>query len=775
MIRRPPRSTLSSSSAASDVYKRQVFKCIFEQAQQQKAPGFPVIDQLNCTHETFDAHINIFGNPSRNVSTILRPQNSNEAPGDLNELAEAWLGKACFTNWPFLTEAMVVGISDGTNRVRDLEKGSTRESGNDYERDSAEVRGAWMNRGIDIGTSHVLFYVRLFEGMRFTGNGAYKKQYQEAETCVPFQMVLRPSRTFAFDPRFTEAKTPTLEVAFPIGDQVLYCGNPGFGSLGEIDGHGKDKTVSLTIAPEAPDTLFGRKIVEIENNQYVDSYAAAKMLKMSTKVLGMVSGSIYASYSTDPLTAVPGGKADLGLRMKFSSKELVVVGYVRKQDDTWQYSQLAIKAIAEYKKDFPRLFHFIEHAENAKSYMMCDIFPEAPEHEMLQQINAWKKDKALAKLSLSACTRIVLSPQAIHAVEKAANAFEAKSAQCRAKSKQVEGAKPQHIIKPMRQMCAPRSVAFALGDRVICVRDDSPVPFGARGTVVGFVDTLVEVLLDRAVLGASNLNGRCTHMRGCSLPMTFFLNLSPKKKEGAPAEGKSNAAKSTRGKQPQQQSNKFPHKTTPNTLSAEQRKHFEARKTLVPPRPKHEFKPAAPRATVQYSEQNQYSAVTAPDDDDDLEEVINVVPVAKPKPKAKRTVHPAQQKKAAAMQAGILPQPLPQQAHRTLTRAGSGVADQHGEEMIEKLAAMMGGASLAPAQGAPHVVAPPPQPLFAMMPPPIPMAMPGPMGQPPLVPQMTPEQHMMMQQMMAMQHRAPAMPPAPPGAAPAESAQDDSK
>eukprot|EP00658_Telonema_sp_P-2_P056308 TRINITY_DN44774_c0_g1_i1.p1 TRINITY_DN44774_c0_g1~~TRINITY_DN44774_c0_g1_i1.p1 ORF type:complete len:103 (+),score=10.17 TRINITY_DN44774_c0_g1_i1:86-394(+) len=29
MIRRPPRSTLSSSSAASDVYKRQVCVCVF--------------------------------------------------------------------------------------------------------------------------------------------------------------------------------------------------------------------------------------------------------------------------------------------------------------------------------------------------------------------------------------------------------------------------------------------------------------------------------------------------------------------------------------------------------------------------------------------------------------------------------------------------------------------------------------------------------------------------------------------------------------------------
>src|SRR5665648_1226652 len=38
MIRRPPRSTLSSSSAASDVYKRQAYNCIFNIADKSEAP-----------------------------------------------------------------------------------------------------------------------------------------------------------------------------------------------------------------------------------------------------------------------------------------------------------------------------------------------------------------------------------------------------------------------------------------------------------------------------------------------------------------------------------------------------------------------------------------------------------------------------------------------------------------------------------------------------------------------------------------------------------------
>src|SRR5664280_2245498 len=47
MIRRPPRSTLSSSSAASDVYKRQLLECL-----EQSTPG--ILGDLMCLVEYED-------------------------------------------------------------------------------------------------------------------------------------------------------------------------------------------------------------------------------------------------------------------------------------------------------------------------------------------------------------------------------------------------------------------------------------------------------------------------------------------------------------------------------------------------------------------------------------------------------------------------------------------------------------------------------------------------------------------------------------------------
>eukprot|EP00656_Telonema_subtile_P035081 TRINITY_DN3908_c0_g1_i3.p1 TRINITY_DN3908_c0_g1~~TRINITY_DN3908_c0_g1_i3.p1 ORF type:complete len:270 (+),score=56.34 TRINITY_DN3908_c0_g1_i3:91-900(+) len=46
MIRRPPRSTLSSSSAASDVYKRQLYDCVGVDIYRSKKPVYHIASQL---------------------------------------------------------------------------------------------------------------------------------------------------------------------------------------------------------------------------------------------------------------------------------------------------------------------------------------------------------------------------------------------------------------------------------------------------------------------------------------------------------------------------------------------------------------------------------------------------------------------------------------------------------------------------------------------------------------------------------------------------------
>ena len=49
---------------------------------------------------------------------------------------------------------------------------------------------------------------------------------------------------------------------------------------------------------------------------------------------------------------------------------------------------------------------------------------------------------------------------------------------------------------------------FSLGDRVIIAANDRPVPFGEQGTIVTIVGDLLDIILDKEWIGATDLGGR---------------------------------------------------------------------------------------------------------------------------------------------------------------------------------------------------------------------------------------------------------------------------
>jgi len=65
-----------------------------------------------------------------------------------------------------------------------------------------------------------------------------------------------------------------------------------------------------------------------------------------------------------------------------------------------------------------------------------------------------------------------------------------------------------------------------LGERVMNLRDNGPIPFGLKGTVTGIVNNLLEVVFDEEFLGGTNLGNRCSDLRGQQhIPATTVLNL----------------------------------------------------------------------------------------------------------------------------------------------------------------------------------------------------------------------------------------------------------
>merc|ERR1719502_1010032 len=260
----------------------QVFKVVNDDdVAVQRSEGFPTLSSaVEFTTDTYMAGVNVFGNPSRKESTIVRVADHVHSEKHIEKITDEWLGKPCFVNWPYVSEAIVVGMTDGKQRVFNDDRGVQRESIETFNKQVVEERQWHINRGIDCGDIDILLFVKLFEGMQFCGNGTYKKSYAAKETTCAYKIAVRPSRSALFDPRFAEQAKQKLKEVYPVDTDVLFCGNPHFGSIGKVVGHGDDNTVDVEIQPSPKEMFHGRAIAAAEDQQYVRSHDACRMLKM---------------------------------------------------------------------------------------------------------------------------------------------------------------------------------------------------------------------------------------------------------------------------------------------------------------------------------------------------------------------------------------------------------------------------------------------------------------------------------------------------------------
>lgn len=55
-----------------------------------------------------------------------------------------------------------------------------------------------------------------------------------------------------------------------------------------------------------------------------------------------------------------GSKTNIGLSLKFESKGLKVLGYSRRNDRGWEFSEVTARTLEKYKQAFPEPFHYFD-------------------------------------------------------------------------------------------------------------------------------------------------------------------------------------------------------------------------------------------------------------------------------------------------------------------------------------------------------------------------------------------------------------------------------
>ncbi len=257
--------------------------------------------------------------------------------------------------------------------------------------------------------------------------------------------------------------------------------------------------------------------------RYTPSYTVAKMLGLHPLVLSKITSSFSVSAMGLP-------RLNLGLNLKFESKKLKVLGYSRRSNNGWEFSNKAIELLRQYMTRFPEFIAGIQRKPQGNEYDETDFYPKEVAATKIKEIAAWLKSiesKNFEKVPLDAEQ---LDSDSVTAIEAAADAALAHSPA--SEFKKLKGVPRNALLKPSDAEHRLGNQKFALGDRVIYVQDSGRVPIASRGTVVGISRTprtvLLDVVFDVTFMSGTTLGDRCTPFRGSTVPIVSVLNLTNK-------------------------------------------------------------------------------------------------------------------------------------------------------------------------------------------------------------------------------------------------------
>ncbi|KAK6634904.1 hypothetical protein RUM44_000151 [Polyplax serrata] len=507
-------------------------------------PGlkYPTLRQVPFTSSLTNCKVVLFHAPSRDESVMLSITESDCPP--LQALADDLLGKTIQVNWPFPVQGKVAAVSDCEVMLSLTEDGQINEKILDVNSKQAWLKNVEFQkemylrkRGVDIGKTEVLLYVKSLEGRRYMFDDptclSLVKFWSTNTIPWPLQTVIREKmeNTEGNEYRY-------LSDAFPVGSIVFMLGQPHFGSMGRIlDSSYCIKNGRLQVQLHAVESLnLGDSPHSHHSEKYLSwkltvykflGKMAAKNLGISCRLFARITGFIFID------TWVPGGKKEsnskvnIGLQMKMNSTNAELPGYTRKDNEFWQYSLNAVKVVSQYVKKFPKIVESISCNLENRKIAMEDIFPGSDGAERMEEIVNWIDQQEHRKTEFVMCGSQVLNRSTVLKLEEQLRRSRRKSI---VKTIQV---KPSLLYKSdlvIGNLPPIKSVKHLLFDTVVSVRSSYTVPTGLRGIIIGIIEgdknaeTMYHILFEEPFVGGLALNSK--ENRVYKMPESYFLNLS---------------------------------------------------------------------------------------------------------------------------------------------------------------------------------------------------------------------------------------------------------
>ncbi|KAK5728245.1 exonuclease II Exo2 [Elasticomyces elasticus] len=501
--------------------------------------GFPSLMTLPFTGTLGFHGVSIFQQESRNESMVVTLSKGEEEGTTAHGLAR--LGKAVHIGYPFLSEGKVMSVSDEMFRYSLLDPSKPAEGANvnqvphppqglsDWKKKADRIEKSFSKRlGIIIGTVESLITVDMLVGLRKTEEGATVKEYAPMAGLEPdhaTQTIV--DQVESEDQRFLERVALPIEEEFPLGTKVFFLGDLAYGRPSEVTGHQAGSKAEVWVSMlGSREPEFGRDIVmQAERaTPYTASYRVAQMLSLHPLVLSKLTSAFNVMSS--------GLRLNLGLNLKFEAKKLKVLGYSRKRESGWEYSQKAVDLLVQYMMRFPEFIARIGANPTGDGWEDTAFYPDPTEAKAkMKEIGSWLKSvetKAFERVPLEAEQ---LDGDTVMKIEQAADANLARTANG-IQGKKVGNMPRSALLKPSDAEQLTQHQRFRIGDRVVYVLDTGRVPIAMRGTVVGLTrtsrQTLLDVVFDNTFMSATTLSGRCSPFRGSTVPSNAVLNLSDK-------------------------------------------------------------------------------------------------------------------------------------------------------------------------------------------------------------------------------------------------------
>lgn len=129
--------------------------------------------------------------------------------------------------------------------------------------------------------------------------------------------------------------------------------NLAVSSASQIVDSKKELTLQFFPNESRENAEFTRIVTHRPAGRYYPSPVLCRRIGISALSLSRITSTLLVQL-TD------GSKTNIGLALKFESKGLKVLGYSRRNDRGWEFSEVTAQTLEKYKAAFPEPFHYFD-------------------------------------------------------------------------------------------------------------------------------------------------------------------------------------------------------------------------------------------------------------------------------------------------------------------------------------------------------------------------------------------------------------------------------